>query len=89
MCITLVPQEKLQGQIRESRFSSLNQIREQARENLETEQNITLMEEKKRLMVMSNSKIAEKTSVLQDDVDDIGGNNIHYLSTTNDSIKDY
>ena len=47
------------------------------------------MEEKKRLMVMSNSKIAEKTSVLQDDVDDIGGNNIHYLCTTNDSIKDY
>ena len=61
------------GQIRDSRFSSLNQIREQARENLETEQNIKLMEEKKLLMGRSNDKITEKTDKLRVDVTDIEG----------------
>ena len=66
-------QEKLMGQIRDSRFSSLNQIREQARENLDTEQNIKLMEEKKLLMGRSNDKITEKTEKLRLDVTDIEG----------------
>ena len=66
-------QEKLNAQIRDSRFSSLNQIREQARENLETEQNIKLMEEKKLLMGKSNDKINEKAHHLRTDVVDIEG----------------
>lgn len=66
-----MPREKLMAQIRDSRFSSLNQIREQARENLETEQNIKLMEEKKLLMGRSNDKITEKTEKLRLDVSDI------------------
>ena len=61
------------NQIRDSRFSSLNQIREQARETLETEQNITLMEEKKLLMGQSNEKINAKTANLGQDVGDIEG----------------
>jgi len=66
-----MPREKLNAQIRDSRFSSLNQIREQARENLETEQNIKLMEEKKLLMGKSNDKINEKAHHLRTDVVDI------------------
>jgi len=66
-----MPREKLMGQIRDSRFSSLNQIREQARETLETEQNIKLMQEKQLLMTRSNDKITEKTGNLMRDVADI------------------
>merc|ERR1712176_646677 len=66
-----MPREKLMGQIRDSRFSSLNQVREQARETLETEQNIKLMQEKQLLMTRSNDKITEKTGNLMRDVADI------------------
>lgn len=63
-------------QIRDSRFSSLNQIREQARENLETEQNIQLMTEKKTLMAESNEKIAKKANILRTDVNEVEGKRI-------------
>lgn len=63
-----MPREKLNAQIRDSRFQSLNQIREQARENLDTEQNIDLMHNKMTLMKQQNARIIEHTDLLEKDV---------------------
>lgn len=63
-----MPREKLNAQIRDSRFQSLNQIREQARENLDTEQNIDLMHNKMTLMKQQNARIIEHTALLEKDV---------------------
>jgi len=63
-----MPREKLNAQIRDSRFQSLNQIREQARENLDTEQNIDLMNNKMKLMKQQNARIIEHTEALEKDV---------------------
>lgn len=66
-----MPREKLNCQIRDSRFQSMNQIKGQARENLETEQNIALMQEKTRLMKAQNDRIVANADALEKDVCDI------------------